>query len=756
MRTYLHPGLSSNYVPEAWQIAVQTHLNSLTQAQREAFKVASDHLETLEKLAVILQRIVASLERYNNYEILFKDNLTTQRAIGALYGDLIDLCARVVRFHSRPSLSAIFVSFDKEFQQLSENIAHHSTEIDWAANAANIDEAKKARGFEDATRQGQIRADVQRWLSPAEVQDDLYRHEGDCMSGSCDWAFETPELQAFLASGNSEILRIGGAPGSGKSTLAAFIIRRLTQSITGDVLYFFCKGTDEKKKHPFQILRTLISQLLARDCSLYPWFETLYEQSGQKTASSFASLHHSFQLALSNTLKPLIYIVVDALDECQQAKDLVLSMITMSKESKGIVKIILTSREDPELLDYFDRPVNELIISQNDVRGLVWKYVEERVAKCKQICGTNIGVRVHAKVAVAAAGLWLYARLMMDEIQRLPSPASIERQLQSIPDGLAELYRQIFATMEESLSPLQLSLSQQVFLWVDMSEFVQIGRDFLDRELLDIVIQAGNSGEEVFDCFDLARQLCSPLIELYEVDDGRLEVRFVHHTAAQFVRQCSKESTLKVPRILKPQQLKALHRGNTGVWYFEESLKSTLILQRLRSDPHSGEVGEYLEMAYGLWDAFFLRELPESLDSDGIAQASRLCDKLTAFLMSGRCLRWVEIAIIFNYAGNWTKLLDNAIEALEAAEVGIASSFHPFQLYSAIRKQFFTDYVYVLSLTGPRDGWWEGPPEMPEGFQTRPLAAELLSLGHHWAPLCHEKITLVHLFRGGHGRESPR
>jgi hypothetical protein len=70
-------------------------------------QVASDHVETIEKLARILQRIVASLNRYSNYEILFKNNLNTQRAIGTLYSDLIDLCTRVVRFHSRSALSTL-------------------------------------------------------------------------------------------------------------------------------------------------------------------------------------------------------------------------------------------------------------------------------------------------------------------------------------------------------------------------------------------------------------------------------------------------------------------------------------------------------------------------------------------------------------------------------------------------------------------------------------------------------------------------
>jgi hypothetical protein len=48
------------------------------------------------------------------------------------------------------------VPFDKEFQRVSDNITHHSTEIDWAANAANIEEAKKARGSEDVARQGNL------------------------------------------------------------------------------------------------------------------------------------------------------------------------------------------------------------------------------------------------------------------------------------------------------------------------------------------------------------------------------------------------------------------------------------------------------------------------------------------------------------------------------------------------------------------------------------------------------------------------
>jgi hypothetical protein len=50
----------------------------------------------------------------------------------------------------------IFSSFDQDFHQVCDNIRHHSTEIDWAANAANIEEAKSARAAEEAARQGEF------------------------------------------------------------------------------------------------------------------------------------------------------------------------------------------------------------------------------------------------------------------------------------------------------------------------------------------------------------------------------------------------------------------------------------------------------------------------------------------------------------------------------------------------------------------------------------------------------------------------
>jgi len=371
-------------------------------------------------------------------------------------------------------------------------------------------------------------------------------------------------------------------------------------------------------------------------------------------------------------------------------------------------------------------------ISEDKVKSVVSEYIEMRVSRCKHISKTSLGVEVCSTVTQQAAGLWLSARLIMDEIQRLPSPAAIARHLQDIPIGIVQLYQQTFSTIEKSLNPLQLRLSQQVFLWLDMADFVRVGRNSLDRRLLDLIFQAENGGEEVFDSIDLARQLSSPLIELRGDADQEVQVEFIHHTTAQFIRMCSEESMSGIPRILKPQRLKALYRSNTSIWFFEKSPRSDILLHHLRAAPRTKDTADYFEMGYGLWNAFFLDGLPLSLDADEIVAASKLCDKLTEFLVSGACLKWIEMAIIINYTYGYYQLYDNAIEALDASYIGSSSPLPSFRSFSIARNNFFTDYAYVLALTGPTRSWRELSVQIPDGFHTRPVAAQLLALGERY------------------------
>jgi hypothetical protein len=92
--------------------------------------------------------------------VLFASHDGVRNAIGSLYCDLIYFCTRVVCFYAK-SFRNPFVSFDKEFESISESIDLHGTEVDRAANAAHMKEAKEAREKTSSEKQGRCdRIDV--------------------------------------------------------------------------------------------------------------------------------------------------------------------------------------------------------------------------------------------------------------------------------------------------------------------------------------------------------------------------------------------------------------------------------------------------------------------------------------------------------------------------------------------------------------------------------------------------------------------
>ena len=50
----------------------------------------------------------------------------------------------------------MFVSFDKEFREVSEHINFHGTELDWIANAADIADGQKGRAESDNARMSKL------------------------------------------------------------------------------------------------------------------------------------------------------------------------------------------------------------------------------------------------------------------------------------------------------------------------------------------------------------------------------------------------------------------------------------------------------------------------------------------------------------------------------------------------------------------------------------------------------------------------
>ncbi|ETN37356.1 uncharacterized protein HMPREF1541_08347 [Cyphellophora europaea CBS 101466] len=648
---------------------------------RAIVTIANGRLATLNTIVVLLERLVEPLKRFHNYETLFEQNVALRHAIGALYCDLLEFCTRLAVHHARSPLRQTFGSFDKDVTEISDKIRHHWAEVDVAANSANMVEAKEARQREERQRAEDLRRDVNRWLAPASVEDDLDRLSSTCADGSCQWVWDSPEMESLRRSDKPASLRINAFPGGGKSVASAQVVKMLQAREDTNVLYFFCRGTDADKSYATSVARTLAWQLLQIEQALYEPLAPIYNASGRQTADSEVLSFRLFDTVLKETQETEIYVVIDALDECYDASRLVTLLIAAQTSINAHLKLIFSSRNDPVITDLIDFCNNSLSLQRNT--DPLHDYIADGIRKLELPLSSVERDEIQRTIRSSSeGGLWLFARLMLEELQKATSMDEVREQTQTVPDGLAQLYTSIFKQREKQLSKAHLRMSQQLFLWLRTADYIPPdqwrarGDHGLDDDVLHILFQYVSKTEsEIFDLMSLIQRLAAPLVTTRLLHEGHI-VLFIngkavqssafvaetfHQTADQYLLWCAEASYASIPKCLQPRRLAVLHRGACAAWYFSESAHFKHTLHHLQERPRAAVDDCYLEMTCALWQVLSMTRLPRSLMAEELEDVEELSEAVTSFLAFDGCLGFVEANLILHYSGQSSLLVDNVL-----------------------------------------------------------------------------------------------
>lgn len=592
------------------------------------------------------------------------------------------------------------------------------------------------------------RGNIQRWLSPATVDDDLQKHLSEYLPGSCDDLLASEQVQSFIYSDGLKRphILLQGLPGSGKTTAAAFIVHHL-KSQGLQVLCFFFKSSDVEKCAVLGCLRTILAQLLRLEEHLYDLVEPIYHTSGRVIADSLIEVQRALSITLENLKANRIFVIFDALDESSDSEE-VLRWIASQGDNEGQqLRFISTSRTTLSFQSVSSYAHCTFLRMEGFENNSIKRYIHSRVRNNPIISGTDIGREVTDFIALAANGLWLYARLMMDEIDRLPSVGQIQKQLKVLPRGFTELYTQIIRTTEVDFNPIELRLAQQLHLWIDVNDYLPNsiwGGGWLRNDMLELIFQYANDGEAVHDPARQISRVSGPLLESLTAEVKSIglpvyEVDFIHHTAAQYLRESNCLPAAQLPLILRPRRLRHLYRAAVAIWYYTDCTQSELLLKDLRENKggYTHFMINYFEMAYGLWNALKLDEFPEIRDPEEAREAELVLRKLTDFITTPACLRWIESAILINYRGRFPHLIWNAVASWKAARKVIHHQFAPFAAFSKARVRFCHHYVFILAATGlGRDS---APAELltidEKDFLQDDLAQGILSLSKRWRSL---------------------
>jgi len=196
-----------------------------------------------------------------------------------------------------------------------------------------------------------------------------------------------------------------GIPGAGKTILTAIVIDELTTQFSDDptigIAYMYCNFRRQDEQKINDLLASLLKQLAETQLSLPSTVKELYNRHKTKrTRPSFDEISKSLQAITA--LYSRVFIIVDALDECQVSNScrqrFLLEMFNL--QANHGVNLYATSRFIPEITTKFQANISlEIRASKEDIG----RYLEAHMRHLSPFDDWNRQLQDEIKVAIADA-----------------------------------------------------------------------------------------------------------------------------------------------------------------------------------------------------------------------------------------------------------------------------------------------------------------------------------------------------------------
>jgi hypothetical protein len=196
--------------------------------------------------------------------------------------------------------------------------------------------------------------------------------------------------------------------------VAAIAIDRLLNNSSHGVAYVFCNyksQVEQKEQDAYGMLSAILKQLMQAQPPTLSTVEKLYRKHADRgTKLSLDEISSALQNILLHF--PTTYIVIDALDECQDQGNIRRQFLPKLRNLQAVrdVRLLVTSRLIPEIEDAFQDALRlEVQASKDDIELFVAGQMD-RLPSCVQ-GNTTLQKNVRDKIVKASDGMYVLYRI---------------------------------------------------------------------------------------------------------------------------------------------------------------------------------------------------------------------------------------------------------------------------------------------------------------------------------------------------------
>ncbi|KAF4633612.1 hypothetical protein G7Y89_g4500 [Cudoniella acicularis] len=369
------------------------------------------------------------------------------------------------------------------------------------------------------------------WLTPIDYAPQQTNYIGRRQPGTGQWLLDSAEYQAWLET-NKQTLFCPGIPGAGKTIITAIVIDNLYTRFQCDasvgIAYLYCDFRRQQEQKTEDLLANVLKQLAQKQVSIPDSIQDLYDQYKDKpkrpSLDEISRVLHSI-----STLYSKIFIVLDALDECQvtdECRTRLLSEIFKLQERER-ANIFSTSRPIPEIQEIFKASVSlEIRARDEDVQTYLAGHMTHLPSFV--LSSPDLQNAIIATISKAVDGMFLLVPLHMDSLAREPTVGHIERALQNLPIELDETYKQAMIRIESQGGGFR-ELAKKVLYWVIHARRVLSTAEL--QHALAVEPRTLKLNRKFIPNIEIIGSICAGLVI---VDTQSNVVRLVHYTTQEY------------------------------------------------------------------------------------------------------------------------------------------------------------------------------------------------------------------------------
>ncbi|KAJ5894292.1 G-protein beta WD- 40 repeats containing protein [Penicillium taxi] len=293
------------------------------------------------------------------------------------------------------------------------------------------------------------------------VKNRLKEAKDKLLRQSFEWVLQDPQYRSWRHGNDVCLLWIKGGAGKGKTMMSIGLIEVLSQrqDISTVVTYFFCQNADSELNTLESVIKGLILRLVSQRIELKESLRRRWDPKSNRFSedvSSWRALWSIFLEMLDKCNGLMVYIIVDALDECQDSgmADFLKLVVRNGLDQPTKIKWLLTSRplEAAEriLLAGHEQMQVSLELNSDHISQSVQTYISYKVDELNRQKRYEEALmrKLKAELSAKAEGTFLWVSLVCKRLESIGAD-EVLNTLQDLPPGLHPFYDRILNQLHE-------------------------------------------------------------------------------------------------------------------------------------------------------------------------------------------------------------------------------------------------------------------------------------------------------------------